>query len=85
MTAAACRSCDAPVVWAKTIAGKAIPLHATDDGHPRPVPDGNLQLTSLDPLIVDLVEPGTLFDNDGLRYRSHFATCPHADAWRRRR
>ena len=86
MTApAACRSCEAPIAWAKTINGKPIPLDANPDGTPRPVPDGNLQITTTSPLTVDMVDPGSLFATEGLRYRSHFAECPNADDRRRPR
>lgn len=80
-----CRSCDAPIAWARTIAGKAMPIDANPDGTPRPIPDGNLTITTTSPLTVDLVPVGTLFETEGLRYRSHFATCPNAGAWRRPR
>jgi hypothetical protein len=47
-----CRSCGAPIVWVRTVAGYRMPVNAA---------------------------PGEL---DG---ESHFATCPHADAWRKKK
>jgi hypothetical protein len=70
-----CRSCDAPIKWAKTRAGKTIPVDA------EPSADGNLVL------VPDFL--GGLFalaadsDPDKPRHKSHFATCPNADAHRK--
>lgn len=73
-----CRSCGAPIRWARTRAGKAVPLDA------EPADDGN----------VVLQEDGTArvltrrqMDGGGVaapRYTSHFATCPDAARHRRR-
>lgn len=82
----ACRSCSARVVWAKTTNGKRIPLDAVDQGG-RDVPitsdEGNLEPTgrySSDGSMVVTVVPA----GEG-EYRSHFASCPEADQWRRPR
>jgi hypothetical protein len=80
-----CRSCGADVVWVTTEAGKRMPVDAS------PHPDGNVLLlppdtrdvsstpraSVLGPLEVELATAAL--------HRSHFATCPHADAWRRSR
>lgn len=63
---AECRSCHAPVVWARTAKGKAIPLDV------KPRKDGNLILRN------GIVRVQTRNDPGGLRYVSHFATCPWA-------
>lgn len=70
-----CKTCGAAIRWAKTNAGKPIPLDL------EPVATGNLVLTSTGialPLSWEL--PG-----GEPRYVSHFATCPDADAHRRSR
>lgn len=76
-----CRSCGAPMWWATTEAGKAIPL---DD---QPTPDGNLAVHR-DPNGV-LHARGLVLDEEPLEHEhratSHFATCPHANQHRRRR
>lgn len=85
---ASCRSCGLPVAWAVTDAGKAIPLDAEPDGAPTVVPDGNLEATPGPLFAVRYVIPGelNLFDVDPpTRYRTHFATCPEADTWRKPR
>lgn len=70
-----CSSCGAAVLWVRTQAGKAMPLDAA------PTLDGN----------VAMLEGGAsraygLEDHaaQAKRYTSHFATCPHADQWRKR-
>lgn len=66
-----CRSCNAEIWWATTLKNKAIPLD------PNPHPNGNV-------VIIDgkaVVNPQE--EHDGLRYVSHFYSCPNASAHRR--
>jgi hypothetical protein len=73
-----CRSCGAPIEWAR-IGEKAIPL---DVGT---VDDGNLEVLATMPdgsPVVHRLEHGEA--PMGPRRRSHFATCPQAGEWRRR-
>lgn len=74
---ATCKSCGAEIVWAKTPAGKSMPLDAD------PHPDGNVSLTPGGALVLpaDLVESGKKIGSK--RYRSHFASCPGAAAHRK--
>jgi hypothetical protein len=79
-----CRSCNAAILWARTSAkGKFIPID------PDPVDDGNIELSKDDEgqLLARVLigSEGTLpgFETP-LRYKSHFATCPHANSHRRR-
>jgi hypothetical protein len=73
----ACRSCGAPILWAVTPGGRRIPLDADPDDA------GNIALdtSSLKAVAVFVA------DADGTdtrpRYRSHFASCPQAEGWRR--
>ena len=86
----ACRSCGAAIEWATTIDGEPMPYD------PVPAPDGELELDR-EPdgtvrayvcTVVPLVPEGQL--DLGLdvgrvelvRYRSHWRTCPTADAHR---
>lgn len=70
------------MVWVVAEAtGSRMPIDA------EPAAGGNLRLRAGDPPTVavvgptiDLLDP----DDDGTRYLSHFATCPHADEHRRR-
>lgn len=70
---ARCDSCGAPIVWAKTRSGKAIPVNVD------PSPSGNLALRDGVAVVVTAIDGM----NAPHRYLSHFATCPHAGQWRR--
>lgn len=77
-----CRSCGARVIWARTEAGKKMPVDAT------PVRHGNIVLAvekhdaENDPLAITFSEP---LDDGNDRFVSHFATCPNAPEWRSKR
>lgn len=69
-----CRSCGAPIFWARTTTRKNIPIDAD------PVDNGNVELTRTwdGPFrVVSVVAPG-----DGTHV-SHFVTCPDASDHRR--
>jgi hypothetical protein len=79
----ACRSCRAPIVWARTVNGKRMPVDRD------PTPDGNLVLAvpgvdDTEPYVT-VVDPDQPMLDDPPRYRSHYATCPDADRWRKQR
>lgn len=72
-----CRSCRAPVVWVATEAregkpSKSMPLDATPDGRVEVVEGGNVEYVEDSTSTVRVVATG-----QG-RFRSHFASCPHA-------
>jgi hypothetical protein len=72
----ACKSCSAPVIWAEwATTGRPAILDAA------PVPDGNLALVAGK---VRHYQPADAKVHRE-RYRSHFATCPHAGQWRGRK
>lgn len=80
-----CGSCGAAVVWTTTGKGKSMPVDA------EPVVGGNIRLTQrtypLGPLAT-VCGPLPLeleADDDGIRYLSHFVTCPHSAQHRRPR
>lgn len=85
--AARCKSCAAPIMWAKTKTGKSMPLDLD------PVAHGNISIvdwinpTSATPTPVVVVGQLALDDTPTSvwRYQSHFSTCPDAGAHRRRR
>lgn len=74
---ATCRSCDAPILWARTPADRLMPLDAT------PSDRGNVELVDERPgqAPLAIVHPQPPFLAGDL-YLSHFATCPNADDWR---
>lgn len=67
-----CKSCRAPIEWARTVKGHRIPLD------PGAVEDGNLTLERG-------VARARLPDDTGPARRSHFASCAHAAQHRRAR
>ena len=67
-----CRSCGRPILWRYTAEERRMPVD--------PEPDGTLVLEGA--WRVRAAEP--LFDT-GPFYRSHFATCPDAVTWRKKR
>lgn len=66
-----CRSCGAPVFWARTTNDKNIPVDA------EPVEDGNFHVIAGQ--VVYHLAPAM---GEQPKYKSHFATCPEANAWR---
>lgn len=78
----ACKSCGAPLRWAKTGVGKRIPLDA------EPVANGNIRLGLIGGIEYAIVLPPAdiaCCQVDGLPlYVSHFATCPNSAQHRRR-
>lgn len=68
-----CRSCDAPIKWVRTRAGKDMPVDATP--------------TKLMVSVRVPVALGTLQETFEVRdcYMPHFATCPDAERWRKRK
>jgi hypothetical protein len=77
---AACRSCDAAIVWATSSGGKPMPVDAEVSE------DGNVELSMQPGLFVGpvatVVTGPTLFGKS--RRKAHFATCKDAEQWRRR-
>jgi len=73
-----CGSCPAPIIWARTPAGKRMPVDA------EPTPDGNVTLVPpLESYDSPLAVVSSERDPSSTRYTSHFATCPNADSHRR--
>lgn len=69
----ACRSCRAPIVWAKSAStGKAMLFDAV------PVDAGDWQFVDGQ---ARRIAPGEHVDPER-RFTCHFATCPQADEWR---
>ncbi len=71
-----CRSCSAPILWARTEYGNLIPLDAD------PIPDGNIAFVDG---VCKVVRRGELFEPvyEGPYFKTHYATCPQAHEHRR--
>lgn len=73
-----CRACGAPIAWRRTVNDKPMPID------PVPHPSGNVLIQRNGRVIV-LRDPPELRlrRSTGPLYRSHWATCPFADRFRR--
>ncbi|MEM9072858.1 MAG: hypothetical protein AAGE52_30405 [Myxococcota bacterium] len=75
-----CRSCGALIYWAQLTTGRVAPIDAT------PSPDGNVVLTynrKTGKIQGHVLRAEDHVAEDRHRYKSHFATCGYAKAWRR--
>lgn len=83
----ACRSCKEEILWAETKTGKPIPLDATPVRYAR----GARGLFGLvigskgDPIALPVSDLPEEIHYEIAAWRSHFATCPHADSHRQSR
>lgn len=65
-----CRSCQAPIRWAKTVAGKRMPLDAN------PSPEGTVVIRNGLAVVLGGLALSDAVDPDEVRYVAHWATCP---------
>lgn len=81
METAHCKSCGAEIEWCRTEAtGKRMPIN------PWPVGDGNVVMvanTLAGEMVVRVLRKAEEWI--GLRYKSHFATCPNGPSHRKDR
>lgn len=79
-----CRACGAEIMFIKTFAGKSIPVDAEskyyikDNRGKQKIVTPNGEVISAE--LTDESEKAT-----GIGYVSHFATCPEADQFRKKR
>lgn len=76
-----CRTCKKRIIWTQTERGKRMPVDADPTG------DGNVALrwhADSTTVLSSIPQPHLAFGRRDLR-KSHFAQCPQADKWRRRR
>ncbi|WP_213573302.1 hypothetical protein [Rhodococcus sp. USK13] len=77
-----CRSCRAPIVWAKTQQPKPIPLD------PEPSENGNVATYLVDGVlhanVILKAQRAALNAAGRPLYLAHFVSCPHASDWRKR-
>jgi hypothetical protein len=83
-----CRSCGARIFWALTAGGKSMPVDADH------CPDGNIEIEcasvrdrdtglSSDRVMAHVVGVDQFGLFPAVRYKSHFATCPNAEQFRK--
>ncbi len=79
-----CRACGAEIFWRKTKKGKLLPLDVKPIAY-KENPEGKDLLFDIngDAIRCDIVErePGKY--PTGMAYKSHWATCPFADNFRK--
>lgn len=81
-----CRSCGAHILWVKTEAGRAIPLD------PDPTEAGNViisvetdrEVAHVETAVEKAARLECPIPAGRLAFTSHFATCPQAQAWRKK-
>jgi hypothetical protein len=75
-----CRSCGARIQWVETVAGRRMPLDvgAASDGNVIFSSEGKALVLSQDAAAQARQTGATRF------FRSHFATCPDREKWRRK-
>jgi hypothetical protein len=71
-----CRACDAPLAMTRT------PKRTTQPLNPEPVEDGNIVVR--DGIALSEKQAEGFWPGEP-RYKTHFATCPAADTFRRKR
>ena len=76
MNGSECNSCKAPIIWVRTATGKVMPVDA------RPAEDGNMVI---DDGVARVIAKGESPPVGKLRWKSHFATCPAAQSFRKKR
>ena len=83
---AKCKACGAQIIWRKTKAGEWMPLDEEPFAY-EPNPDGKEILFDLNAEAIrcNIIErkPGESFDR--IARRSHWATCPFADAFKKKK
>lgn len=82
---AKCRSCGAEITFAETEGGKQMPLERDAQGDyvigpPRTV-NGGSRAVRIQDNESDAIVRQEVFNNR--RFKSHFASCPQAPAWRK--
>ena len=73
MSVTACRSCDAPIRWVRTVRGNLMPLDAAPD------PAGNVEIIDGVAHVHGQPPLGT-----PELWTCHFYTCPDAQTWKKR-
>ena len=76
-----CRSCNADIIWIKTAGGKNMPCDVEAISY-RTDLHGDLNLVTPEGKVArGVFDPGS----GKIGYTSHFATCPNANAHRRKK
>ena len=75
-----CESCGAPILFAKTEAGRSMPMDA-EPVEANPEEDVVRMIFREDGVLKVRRWQRSLFDEDPAMYESHWGTCPQSKAW----
>ena len=78
-----CRSCGASIVWVKTAGGKKMPCDPNFVYY-KQIEGGKERIVTPNGEVLSGTTAVGHDEADGWGYISHFATCPHANAHRRK-
>lgn len=78
-----CRSCGAEIIWIKTFSGKRMPVDA--EKIPFYAGEGEELFVTAGGAVVHGTRAGAEDEHTYTGYISHFATCPDAERFRKRR
>lgn len=81
---AKCKSCGADIIWIKTAAGKSIPCDSDARTYWKN-PHGSDVIVTPNGEVYKADLTGDLAQATGIGYISHFATCPAADKFRKKK
>lgn len=82
MRISVCKGCGAPIVWIKTESGKSMPCDAEQIVYWQKA-GGREKVVTPNGEVISCELTGNPDRATGAGYRSHFATCPAADKFRR--
>jgi len=79
-----CRACGAEIGFIKTLAGKTMPVNPEEVAYEQKA-GGSLKIVTPNGEVLSAERPADPQKATGIGYISHFATCPEADKFRKRR
>lgn len=79
-----CRACGADIMFIKSTAGKTIPVNAEEITY-RQTSGGSLKIVTPNGEVLSAEVETDPNKATGIGYISHFATCPCADQFRKKR
>lgn len=79
-----CRACGAEIMFIKSVAGKTIPVNAEQITYEQKA-GGSMKIVTPNGEVISGELPVDLQKATGIGYISHFATCPEAESFRKKR
>jgi len=76
-----CQSCGQPIIFIQLKSGRSNPVDADSKARITKAPNGTPWVTTDGEIVIGIEDPG----GELIGCRSHFATCPNADAHRKMR